>query len=76
MRFLNLFRHKPEQTKKETFDISKLENHFILHVGVMHCDICRKETVNCCKIDIADQCVCICPRKDIKGIHFVKKLTK
>lgn len=68
-----LFRKSETKQQSENFDLSKLENHFILNVGVQHCDICKKETQNCVKIDIADQCVCICPRKDIKGIRTIKK---
>lgn len=74
--FKNLLNHmwrKPQPVQvnkeKERVDLSKLENHFVISVGVQHCDLCNKETMNCCKIDIADQCVCICPRKDIKGFR-------
>lgn len=72
----NLFGQKKKPNTEpttESINLSKLENHFILHVGVSHCDICKKETLNCCKIDIADQCMCICPRKDIKGFRTPKQ---
>lgn len=74
MKLLNLFWRKPKtvEAKKQSIDLTKLEGHFILNVGVAHCDICTKETENCCKIDLADQCVCICPRKDIKGFRKPK----
>ena len=69
------FGKKAEQTESK-INLSKLENHFILNVGVQHCDLCKKETQNCVKIDIADQCLCIAPRKDIKGIRYIKKETE
>lgn len=69
----NLFRRKPKPIEAKKVDLSKLEDSFILNVGTSRCDTCKKETDNCCKIDIADQCVCICPRKDIKGFHRPKK---
>ena len=70
---LNHFWHKPEAKpieakKKESIDLSMLENHFIF-AGVNHCDTCKHETANCCKIDFAGRSVCICPRKDIKGFR-------
>lgn len=66
----NLFRRKPQ---KQKVDLSQLEDSFILNLGTNHCDNCKDETANCCKIDVYDQCVCICPRKDIKGFYRPKK---
>lgn len=73
--FKKLFGKKAEQ-KQETTDLSMLENHFVLNVGTQPCDSCKKETINCVKLDIADQSVCICPRKDIKGIRKPQKAEK
>lgn len=66
--FKKLFGKKTE-AKKEKIDLSMLENHFVLNVGELHCDRCKKETLNCVKLDIADQHVCVCPRKDIKSFR-------
>lgn len=66
--FKKLFGKKTE-AKKERVNLSMLENHFVLNVGESHCDSCKKETLNCVKLDIADQHVCVCPRKDIKSFR-------
>lgn len=68
-----MFGCKPQVEKRESIDLSKLENHYILNVGLSRCDVCEKETNNCCKIDLAGQCLCICPRKDLKGFNRPKK---
>lgn len=80
---LNYVWRKPESrplhergTRVESIDLSKLDNHFVLRVGVWHCDLCKSETRNCCKVDIVGQCLCICPRKDIKGFNRPKKEEK
>ena len=72
---MNIFKKwfcKSEQKKSESVDLSKLQDHYILNVGNARCDFCSKETMNCCKIDLADQCVCIAPHKDIKGLRKPK----
>ena len=78
MKLLKLFCKKSEpktvEVKRESVDLSKLENHFILNVGDKHCDTCSLETLNCFKIDTADKCVCLCPKKDIKGFRKPKDL--
>ena len=62
-----------KQKKTESIDLSILENNYILNVGESHCDTCKKETMNCVKVDIADQSVCMCPRKDIKAFRKPQK---
>lgn len=72
---MNIFKKlfgKKQPKQKEAIDLSMLENHFVLNVGAQPCDSCKQETINCVKLDIADQSVCICPRKDIKGIRKPK----
>lgn len=70
---LNHFWRKPEsKPMTESVDLSKLQDNYVLNVGVMHCDLCKKETANCYKIDIAGQCVCLAPRKDIRGLRKPK----
>lgn len=69
--FKKLFGKKAEP-KKETINLSALENHYIIKVGFQPCDFCKQETINCCKLDIADQSVCICPRKDIRSFRKPK----
>lgn len=74
MNILKTFWRKPKkEEEKESIDLSKLENHYILHVGLQHCSLCNKETIHCYKTDIEGQCVCVCPRKDIKGFRKPKK---
>lgn len=75
MSLFNFFWRKPKTSEKKTesMDLSKLENHFVLQVGTQRCDLCKKETNNCCKIDIADQCICLAPRKDIRGFYRPKQ---
>ena len=60
--------------KKGNADLSKLEDHFILHVGECYCADCKKQTMNCVSIMVGEQSVCVCPKKDVKGFRKPKNL--
>lgn len=72
MSIFNFWRKPKREARVRGVNLCKLENHFILHVGLQRCDFCKMETNNCCKLDIDGQCICICPRKDIKAFRKPK----
>ena len=87
MNFRNLLNHvwrKPEskpvkgsEKKKEAVDLTVLEHRYVMNVGAgRKCDFCKKETLNCAKVDIAGWQLCICPLEDVRPFRRAKKSTK
>ena len=73
MSIFNFWRKPTTENKEGKVDLSKLENHFIIHTEAAHCDTCKDETNHCYKMFIGDGCMCVCPRKDLKGFKKPKK---